>query len=322
MKYGVFLPTGFVNEFPEGADPVAAHAAVTSLVLAAEESGYDGVWLLDHLVPAPPSQGPLFESWVTAAGLARDTSRIRIGHLVTGNGYRNPALQAKMASTLDVLAGGRYTFGIGAGWYEPDYLAYGYDLPPVGERMARLEEAVRVIQALWTDERATVAGRYYRVTDAVNQPKGVQRPRIPMLIAGGGEKVTLRLVAEYGDACNFLIDPAGAEHKFAVLRRHCEAAGRDYAEITRTVQVMVSIADTDEEARADVGPVPEGLYPGDVLTYGLIGRPETIRERIAAFEEAGVQELILGFAPAHREESLRRFADEFVGSAEPAGVAG
>jgi alkanesulfonate monooxygenase SsuD/methylene tetrahydromethanopterin reductase-like flavin-dependent oxidoreductase (luciferase family) len=155
--------------------------------------GYETIWVADHLHNAIGTQDLLFECWTTTAALLRDTRRIRVGQLVTCNGYRNPALQAKMASTLDVISGGRLTFGIGAGWWEPDYRAYGYEYPGTAERLRRLEEAAQVILAMWTEDTVTFDGRYYQVKDAINQPKGVQRPHIPLMIAGGGEKVTLKL---------------------------------------------------------------------------------------------------------------------------------
>jgi alkanesulfonate monooxygenase SsuD/methylene tetrahydromethanopterin reductase-like flavin-dependent oxidoreductase (luciferase family) len=217
-----------------------------------------------------------------------------------------------MASTLDVLSHGRYTFGIGAGWYEHEYRAYGYKYPDAPERLRRLREAVQVILAMWTQEEATFEGNYYQIRGAINQPKGVQQPHIPLLIAGDGEQVTLKLVAQYADACNVLGDFATIEHKFAVLRQHCETIGRDYQSIHRTALTLCVMAETDEQARALV---PEGTelgFPGDFLSYGLIGSLETIRRRIAAYEAAGVQELVIGFSDAPQLDTIRRFAREFI----------
>src|SRR5581483_2799933 len=132
-----------------------------------EQSGYDSIWLPDHLITAPPSQAMLFESWTVAAALARDTKRVRIGQLVTANSYRNPALQAKMASTLDVISNGRLTFGIGDGWYEPDYRSYGYEFPAGPERLRQLREAVQIILAMWKEEEATFEGKYYQIRGAI-----------------------------------------------------------------------------------------------------------------------------------------------------------
>jgi F420-dependent oxidoreductase-like protein len=312
LKYGLFLPIGFVGELASFKDPIEAYEKLTHMAQTADELGYETVWLPDHLLPAPPSQEMLFESWTLAAALARDTKRVRIGQLVTANGYRNPALQAKMASTLDVLSHGRLTFGIGAGWYEPDYRAYGYEFPAGPERLRQLQEAVQVILAIWTQEEATFEGNYYQIRGAMNQPKGVQQPHIPLLIGGGGEQVTLKLVAQYGDASNLISDPATLEHKFAVLKQHCTAVGRDYESIHRTALTLCIIAETDEQARAQIPGWAGGVFPGDIGSYGLIGTVETIRQRLAAYEAAGVQELVISLSDATHLHTVRQFAQTFI----------
>jgi F420-dependent oxidoreductase-like protein len=311
LKHSIFLPSGFANEFA-GADPVAAFTALTDMVVTADGLGFDTAYLPDHLQTIPPARAPLFESWTTVAALLRETSRLRIGQLVTGNGYRNPALQAKMASTADVLGNGRFTFGIGAGWYEADYAAYGYPFQDAPARLRQLSEAVQVILSLWTQDETTFDGDHYQLRGAFHEPKGVQRPHIPLLIAGGGEKVTLKLVAQYANACNVIESPAGLERKFAVLREHCERLGRDYDSILRSSVSVCIIADTDEEARAAVPPGSEFAFPGDLASYGLIGTPDTIRRRLADYEAAGVQELAISFTGPDPTETLRRYAAEFM----------
>jgi F420-dependent oxidoreductase-like protein len=293
-------------------DPVEAYETMTRVAQTADEAGFTSGWLVDHFHTIPqPSQEVTFESWMSTAALARDTKRIRIGQMVTCNGYRNPALLAKMASTVDVLSHGRLNFGIGSGWYEHEYRAYGYEYPDAPERLRQLREAVQVILAMWTQEEAVFEGKYYQVRGAINQPKGVQKPHIPLLIGGGGEKVTLKLVAQYGDACNVGGDLATIKHKFDVIKQHCEAVGRDYNSIHRTTTTFCAFADSDEEAIAQI---PEAfrarLGPG--LNDALIGSPATIRRRLAAFEEAGVQELILRFVDSTDLENIRRFAGEFI----------
>jgi F420-dependent oxidoreductase-like protein len=244
--------------------------------------------------------------------VARDTRRIRIGQAVTCTGYRNPALLAKMASTVDVLSHGRLTLGIGAGWSEHEYRGYGYDFPQTAERLRRLGEAVQVILAMWTQEEAIFEGKYYQVRGAINQPKGLQLPHIPILIGGGGEKVTLKLVAQYADACNVFGDLETIKHKFAVLKAHCEAVGRDYESIHRTAGAFCCIGETDEQARAKF---PAALLGRPVAAGALIGSPETIRERLAELEGIGVQEIILGFPDILHLHTLRFFARECM--AEP-----
>ncbi|WP_232668196.1 LLM class F420-dependent oxidoreductase [Pseudonocardia sp. TRM90224] len=313
MKFSIFLPTGFAQEFAGVPDPVEAYESIVRLARAADECAYETLWVPDHLTTIPPSSELLFEAWSVLTGLARETSRVRLGQLVTGNGYRNPALQAKMASTLDVISHGRLTFGIGAGWWEPDYVQYGYEFGTAGERLRKLGEAAQIIRSMWTEAETTFDGEFYRVRGAFNEPKGVQTPHIPLMIAGGGEKVTLRLVARYADACNIMDSPEQLERKFAILRRHCDDVGRDFTSIHRTSTTACIIRDTDEEARAMVPPGAEFAFPGDLAGYGLIGTPETVRARIAAYEAAGVQELVVGFEDPTSEEQLRRFAKDFVG---------
>jgi len=245
---------------------------------------------------------------MSLAALARDTKRVRVGQIVTCNSYRNPALVAKMASTLDVLSHGRLNFGIGAGWYEHEYRAYGYPFPDGPERLRQLREALQVIHAMWEQEEAIFEGQYYQVRGAINQPKGVQKPHIPILVGGSGEKVTLKLVAQYGNACNVSGDLKTLEHKFAVLKQHCESVGRDYESIYRTASAFCSIADSDEEALALV---PE-IYKPELRETSLVGSPATIRQRITAMEALGVQEIIMDLPSATDLTVLYRFAQEFI----------
>src|SRR4051794_36929234 len=234
MDYGIIVPQGWRMDLVDIPDPVEAYEAMTRVAQEAEGLGFHSIWLYDHFHTVPtPTQEVTFECWISTAALARDTKRVRIGQMVTCNGYRNPALLAKMASTVDVLSHGRLNFGIGAGWYEHEYRGYGYDFPDAPTRLRQLREAVQGIRAMWTQEEAHFEGKYYQVRGAINQPKGVQQPHIPLLIGGAGEKVTLKLVAQYGDACNVGGDFATLTHKFAVLKQHCEDVGRDYNSIRR-----------------------------------------------------------------------------------------
>jgi F420-dependent oxidoreductase-like protein len=320
VKYSIFLPTGFAREFAPMPDPVKAYETLTEIAVAAEQSGYEALWAPDHLTTIPPSHEMVFEAWTIITGLARDTSRIRLGQLATNNSYRNPALLAKMASTVDVLSRGRLTMGIGAGWYEPDYLGYGYEFGSAADRLRRLSEAVQIIVSMWTQQETTFEGEHYRVFGAVNQPKGVQQPHIPLMIAGGGEKVTLRLVAQYADACNIMDSPEVLKRKYAVLERHCREVGRDYNAITRTTTTVVIMRDSDAEACALVPPGLDFAWPGDLGSYGLVGTPETIEQRIAAYEAAGVQELVLGFLDPTAIHEVRQFAEMFIDTPVPSSL--
>src|SRR5207249_7336066 len=251
MKYSVEIPNGWKMNLAMIKDPVEAYEAMTNVAKAADEDGYESIWMVDHFHTVPtPSQEVTFETWMSLAAIARDTRRVRIGQIVTCNSYRNPALLAKMASTFDVLSHGRLNFGIGAGWYEHEFKAFGYEYPDAPTRLRYLREGVQVILKMWSEEEAYFEGNYYHVRGAINQPKGVQKPHIPMLIGGSGEKVTLKLVAQYADACNVGGDIATIRHKLEVLKQHCEDVGRDYNQIRRTVNIdYCALAPTVAEAR-------------------------------------------------------------------------
>ena len=311
MKFGIDIPNGWKMSLVDIKDPVEAYEAMTNIVTTGDELGYDSAWVVDHFHTVPtPTQEITFECMMMLAALARDTKNIRIGQIVLCNSYRNPALLAKMASTLDVLSHGRLNFGIGAGWYEHEYKAYGYPYPDAPERLRMLREALQVIHAMWSQEEAVFEGKYYQVRGAINQPKGVQKPHIPILIGGSGEKVTLKLVALYGDACNVGGDLKTLQHKLEVLKGHCDNVGRNFSDIHVTTGTYCSIADTDEEALALV---PEARKNG-LADTALVGSPATIRERIATLEAHGVHELIIDFPfpSAKNLEPLRRFAKEFI----------
>src|SRR5436190_3741526 len=314
MDFGIVVPQGWRMDLVGIADPVEAYETMSRVAQEAEDLGFHSIWLYDHFHTVPvPSQEVTFECWTSTAALARDTKRVRVGQIVTCNGYRNPALLAKMASTVDALSHGRLDLGIGAGWYEHEYRAYGYPYPETAERLKRLREAVQIILAMWTQEEASFEGTYYQVKGAINQPKGVQKPHIPLLIGGGGEKVTLKLVAQYGDACNVGGDLPTIQHKFAILKQHCESAGRDYESIHRTVAGFCSIGESDEQARAKVPQaVLDRFRSGNRIYSDLIGGPATIREHLAELEAAGVQEVILGFPDVLQLDMLRFFAQEFI----------
>jgi F420-dependent oxidoreductase-like protein len=311
MKFSLYIPTGTTHEFAGITDPLEAFETIQELAVAADESGFETIWAPDHFVPFGPGAHYVFEVWTTLAALARETDRIRLGQLVTGNGYRNPTVLAKMASTLDVISRGRLNFGIGAGWYEDEYRAFGYDFPSGPERLRQLDEALQIIRSMWTEPTTTFEGKYYQARGVVNQPAGVQSPHIPVMIAGGGEKVTLKLVAKYGDLCNVQEPPDDVARKFGILAQHCDTVGRDFSTITKTSTAYCIIGDTDEEALAAVPPWAPMVFPGNLAEYGLIGTVDTIRKRIATYEAAGVDELIVAFHDGLNPDALRRFAAEF-----------
>ncbi|HEX7733235.1 MAG TPA: LLM class F420-dependent oxidoreductase [Ktedonobacteraceae bacterium] len=310
LTFGLVVPQGWRMDLTHIPDPVEAYETMTRVAQLAEETGFDSIWLYDHFHTVPqPTQEITFESWTSTAALARDTKRVRIGQIVTCNGYRNPALLAKMASTVDVISHGRLILGIGSGWYEHEYRAYGYEYPDAPTRLRYLREAVQIILKMWTDDEAVFEGKHYQVRGAINQPRGVQKPHIPLLIGGGGEKVTLKLVAQYGDACNVgHLDNDGLIHKFNLLKQHCENVGRDYNDIRRTVLFNCAIAETDAEAMKKAEVFRRNIPSGRLREQGLVGTPEAIRARLQEIEQAGAQEIILYFPDAANLESIRLFA--------------
>src|SRR3954454_11945105 len=224
---------------------------VTEIATTAEASGFSSLSLMDHLhqiaVVGPPEHWML-EGNIGLAALAAKTKRVSLGLLVGGVTYRNPALLAKMTTTLDVVSGGRAILGLGAAWFEDEHVAYGFRFPPLKERFEHLEDALRISRAMFTQERATVEGTHHHVRDALNNPRPI-RGDIPILVGGSGERKTLRLVARYADACNLFGDVERVKHLLGVLDGHCEAVGRDPSEITRTRMETLVIAPTHEEAQ-------------------------------------------------------------------------
>jgi len=228
--------------------------AVSTVAVAGEAAGFDSVWVMDHFYQLPSLGAPsdyMLESYTLLGALAARTHTVRLGTLVTGVTYRNPAILAKQVTTLDVISQGRAVLGIGAAWFEAEHAGLGVDFPALGERMDRLEEALQICRAMFRDERPTFSGRYYSVSEAINQPAPVQPGGPPILIGGQGERRTLRLVAQYADAVNLTSDRADIPHKLEVLARHCHDLGRDPATINTTWLASAIVGSTPAEADAN-----------------------------------------------------------------------
>jgi len=259
-----------------GVGPEGIFEQVAGQALAAEAAGFDQVTVMDHFYQirgVGPETEPMLEAWTLLGALAARTSRIRLGTLVTGVTYRNPAMLAKIATTLDVISGGRAVLGIGAAWNEDEHLGYGFGFPPVRERMDRLEEALQIIRAMFTQERPSFEGRYHRIDRALNRPRPLQNGGPPILVGGIGERRTLRLVARYAAISNFIPRPVDElKHKLQVLRRHCEAEGRDPATILKTTMAPFTLVADEREARQladrlppDAGPRARPVAPDEAL---------------------------------------------------------
>jgi F420-dependent oxidoreductase-like protein len=310
IQFGIFVPQGWRMDLQEIADPIEKYEAMTRVAQAVDSlPAYDSIWVYDHFHPVPtPVPETVFECWTITAALARDTERVRIGQMVTCNGYRHPALLAKMASTVDVLSHGRLYCGLGAGWYEHEWRAYGYGFPETRDRMGAFREASLIMSRMWLEDRPTFQGNYYSIDQPINEPKGVQKPHPSFWIGGGGEKVTLRLVAEYADACNVMGDADALRHKFAVLQDHCQAVDRPYDRIIRSTSlediVLLRSGETKEQAiersRSATG-------------VSFAGTSEQLTDHIQSLVEAGVTYFIVSFPRiAYDLEPLYRFAEEVI----------
>ena len=284
-------------------NPMSPWPDLLALCRHAEETGWDGLWYADHFMPAGRNNGgPVNESWTAVAGLAASVPRLRIGHLVNGNTYRHPAVLAKMAAGVDHVSGGRYVLGLGAGWQENEHRAYGIPLGSTAERLARLEEACQVVTGLLRRERVTLAGRFYQLEEAPLNPKPLQE-RLPLLIGGGGERVTLRIAARYADEWNVWGAPELLEHKMAVLDRHCVDVGRDPGEVQRSAVALIDFGDEKQPAL----PLP--------ATIG--GSTGELRRAVEGYRASGVHELVvpdfnLGFQLDERRRLLDRFREDVI----------
>jgi F420-dependent oxidoreductase-like protein len=289
MKFGIHN-----SSWRDRPTPAEAFQAVTAKAQWAEAHGFDWFSVLDHMIQIPrigPPDEPFLEGWVVLSALAAVTRRIRLATLATAVGYRNPAHLAKIATSVDVISRGRLTLGIGAGFFEDEYRQYGYDFPPKpATRIQQMEEAVQLIVKMWTEPRTTFHGRYFHVEDAILEPKPVQRPRPPVLIAGSGEQLTLRAVARLGDACNFVdLGPAEVKHKLDVLRRHCGAIGRDDGAIEVT-HVQGWLLARDDAA---VAAKRERLAARSPVG-GFVGTVSEAIDRVGQYRDAGVDLVIIG----------------------------
>lgn len=288
MRFGLQINPYFFGETGNPWDSVAPIAR------AVDASGLDSLWVYDHFLyeggyPGHPDPEPVMECFTILGAIAAITERVRLGQLVLGIPYRNPAMTAKMATTLDLISHGRTILGIGAGWHQREYEAYGWgDWEPVGTRMRRLEEAVQVILALWGEQPASFEGEFYRLQSLTENPKPAQRPHPPIMIGGSGEKVTLRLVAQYAQFCNVGGDAETVGRLLEALRGHCERLGRPWDEITKSAYTMVMIG-RDE---AEVERKREQLSRYIPRRGALIGTPEQLIEAFREYARVGVEYMV------------------------------
>jgi len=290
MKFGIHNPS-----FVFGPDSAEAFEGIKAKAQWAETHGFTWFSVMDHLIQIPPvgpADEPFIESWTVLSALAAVTSRIRLATLVSSVAYRNPAHLAKIAAGVDLISRGRMTLGIGAGWHDVEYRQYGWEFPErPAVRIRQMEEAVKLILAMWAEPRTTFRGKYFHTEDAILEPKPVQKPHPPVMIAGGGEQLTLRVVARLGDACNVFGDPAEVKRKYDILRAHCETEGRDYATIEKTNVISLLIA-RDEAALAAKR---ERLGITEPFR-GFMGTVAQVTDVVGRFQDAGVQLFITSIA--------------------------
>ncbi|GAA1995343.1 LLM class F420-dependent oxidoreductase [Microbacterium ulmi] len=299
MRFGTFIPQGWRHDLV-GIAPTDQWRVMRELAQRADEGAWESLWVYDHFHTVPvPSEQATHEAWTLMSAFAAVTDRIRLGQMCTCMGYRSPAYLAKVAATVDIVSGGRVEMGIGGGWYEHEWRAYGYGFPPIPERLRMLREGVEIFHQAWTTGTATLDGTHYQVDGAIVRPLPLQEGGIPIWVAGAGEKVTLKIAAQYATYTNF----AGSLEEFGrkrdILRDHCTMLGRDPGEITLSSNFNTIVGATEAEARDRLDAVVARLTPyigeerakvveHDYLSSDAFGTPEQIVERLRARAGAGL----------------------------------
>ncbi len=292
MKLGLQIPS---FAFPGGTPAIAPTLA--RIVRTADDAGFDSIWVMDHFFQirsVGPTTDPMLEGWTTLGFLAANSQRARLGLLVGGVHYRYPGLWVKAATTLDVLSGGRAWLGIGAAWNEQESRALGFPFPPLGQRFEMLEETLELAHAMFEGERGTEGefhGRQFHATRLLNSPQSLSRPRVPIMIGGGGERKTLRLVAQYADACNVFGQPSGIARKYAILREHCQAVGRPYQEIERSTLQFLNISSDGRNGTET---------------------PSRIADRLGELGDAGAQHIVVSVRDVFDTDKLELIGRELI----------
>jgi len=315
LVFGAFVPQGWKMELSsiDGAEKKWQTAVDVARLI--EDLGYDSLWVYDHFHNVPrPAHEAVFECWTTIAALSQVTSRVRLGQMVGCNSYRQPSVLAKITATVDVISGGRLDWGIGAGWYENEYKGYGFEFPAPKVRIGMLRETVEIVKSMWTEEETSYEGRYYTLERANCDPKPLQDPHPPIWIGGGGEQLTLRVVARHADVANFGGKPHEWAHKAEVLKGHCKDVGRDYDEIRKTISGEMMVRETEAEidamgTRSMWGEPLESWKAGN-----LVGTPEQVAEKLQAYIDLGCTGFVPWCADYPDTESLRLFAEQVIPS--------
>ncbi len=313
MKFGLQHPNFSFDYKNEDTSQIVG--SLKDLILIAENTGFDSFWVMDHFhqikfVGSPDE--PMLESWTTISALAGMTTKIKLGTLVTGIVYRHPAILAKISATLDVLSKGRLFMGIGAAWNQEESFAYGIPFPPTKERLLRLEEVIQIILKMWTKSTATFNGKYYQIKDAYCNPKPIQKPHPPIMVGGGGERNTLRIVAKYADACNLFGSIETIKRKLSILKEHCKNVGRDYDSILKTKLGIVLIDNDKEVLNKSVNELFKGMPNEQIREFVIYGTQEEVLREMESFENAGIEYFIVDLDPSRELEQLELFADKIM----------
>jgi F420-dependent oxidoreductase-like protein len=321
MRFGAFIPQGWRLDLV-GIDRSEQWPTMLGVAKAIEALGYESAWVYDHFHTVPiPTQESSYEAWTLMAALASTTTTVRLGQMCTSNSYRHPAYLAKIAADIDVISSGRVDMGIGAGWYEHEYLGYGYEFPKASVRIGQLGEGVEIMRRMWTEDEVHYDGRYYQLAGAISRPKPVQEP-IPIWVAGGGEQLTLRVAARFADYTNYAMQLDEFIHKSEVLAGHMSAIGRDFDEIVRSSNYTVILAETEADVAEKVGEYVARIARivgeekaeaarANAQSVGLVGTPEQVVDRLRPWVAAGMAYAITYFPEAAYDTSgLELFAAE------------
>ena len=325
LEFGLTIPQGWRGgDLPleKENDPIKQYEFSKSISVTADSIGFDSIYAYDHFIPfySDDKDKNIFECFALLTTLAALTKRIKIGQIVTCNSYRNPSLLAKMVSTLDVISNARVELGIGAGWYEHEYMAYGYDFPSNVSRIKQLDESLSIIKAMWKEKHASFEGKYYRIKEAICNPKPIQKPHPIIMIGGSGEKYLLKVVAKHADRYNlFFGTPNEMKTKISLLKEHCKSIGRDYKEIQYSIVLPGIIKDTGQEVdQVLVQYKRKDKTLEEYLQYLVggvaVGTPEKVLQGIKKYIDIGVTHFILHFIGLD-ETTLRLFDAKVIRSA-------
>lgn len=314
MRFGTMIPQGWKHDLAEIAND-DQWDWILEAARAIDASTWDSLWVYDHFHTHPGVEHEsVFDAWMLMSALAVATDRVRLGQMCTCVLYRPPSLLAKMAATVDSISHGRLDVGIGAGWSDKEFEAYGYDYPSNKVRLDMLEESAQILKTMWTTDNANFEGDHFQVRDAITRPLPIQRPHPPLWIAGGGEKRTLKIVAKYGDRSNFGDNVEDFKRKSQILEDHCTDVGRNFDEIGRSIHLM-SVVGTDQadlDQKLEIAAKRRRSSPAEFAAEHLVGTVDQVADEVGRYAEAGCCEIILYFYDLGIHDSQEVFASEII----------